>query len=102
MSEFHFAANRDELRTGECKAVSIGPHTVALCNVNGEFYAMDNTCPHRGGPLGDGTLAGPVITCPWHGWQFDVMTGQNRANAGCSIRLFETRTTGDAVEVRIQ
>ena len=45
---------------------------IALFNVDGTFYALDGVCPHQGGPLGQGTLEGCIVTCPWHGWQFDV------------------------------
>ena len=49
---------------------------VAVANVAGEFHVIDGLCPHQGGPLGTGTLCGTVLTCPWHGWQFDVTTGK--------------------------
>ncbi len=53
---------------------------IALFNVGGEICAMDNTCPHAGGPLGEGSLEGSVVTCPWHGWSFDVKTGECQNN----------------------
>ena len=48
----------------------------AVCNVGGVLYAVDNSCPHHGGPLGMGALHGHSITCPWHAWQFDCRTGK--------------------------
>ncbi|MEI6240405.1 MAG: Rieske 2Fe-2S domain-containing protein [Planctomycetia bacterium] len=51
---------------------------VALANVAGAWHAIDGLCPHQGGPLGTGRLCGTVLTCPWHGWQFDVTTGAHR------------------------
>ena len=68
-------AELNELKPGEGKVVMAGERELALFNVEGRFYAVDNTCPHRGGPLGEGMLDGPVVTCPWHGWKFDVTTG---------------------------
>ncbi len=53
---------------------------VALFNVGGTFHALDGICPHQGGPLGKGALAGCIVTCPWHGFQFDVTTGQHQAS----------------------
>ncbi len=53
----------------------IGGRVVALANVAGAWHAIDGLCPHQGGPLGTGRLCGTVLTCPWHGWQFDVTTG---------------------------
>lgn len=59
----------------ECVA---GDRIVAVFQVDGEFYALDGICPHAGGPLAKGELNGCVITCPWHGWQFDVRSGQHQ------------------------
>jgi nitrite reductase (NADH) small subunit len=55
-----------------------GDRIVALFNIGGKFFALDGVCPHQGGPLGKGQLAGCVVTCPWHGWQFDVRSGQHQ------------------------
>src|SRR5262245_10376200 len=55
-----------------------GNRVVALFNVDGNFYALDGVCPHQGGPLGKGKITGCVVTCPWHGWQFNVCTGQHQ------------------------
>jgi nitrite reductase/ring-hydroxylating ferredoxin subunit len=49
---------------------------IAIYNIDGEFYATDNFCPHRGAALSDGAICGHVIECSWHGWQFDVRTGE--------------------------
>ena len=62
----------------ECVA---GDRIVALYNIDGAFHALDGICPHQGGPLAKGQLTGCVVTCPWHGWQFDVTTGQHQINA---------------------
>jgi nitrite reductase/ring-hydroxylating ferredoxin subunit len=51
---------------------------IAIANVDGRFHAIDGLCPHQGGPLGAGLLCGTILTCPWHGWQFDVTTGRHR------------------------
>lgn len=48
---------------------------IALFNIEGKIFALNNLCPHRGGPLGEGELDGCIVTCPWHSWQFDVRTG---------------------------
>jgi nitrite reductase (NADH) small subunit len=72
---------------------------VALYNVDGEFYAIDGVCPHQGGPLGKGQLEGCVVTCPWHGWQFDVRDGQHQLNARMRQPRFEVRIENDAVMI---
>ena len=71
---------------GTGKVVQAGGKTIALFNVDGTFYALDNACTHRGGPLGEGRLAGTVVTCPWHGNQFDVTTGQVIVGTQCVRR----------------
>jgi nitrite reductase/ring-hydroxylating ferredoxin subunit len=63
---------------GTALEVVAGDRIVAVYNVQGEFFALDGVCPHQGGPLGKGCLKGHVVTCPWHGWQFDVRTGQHQ------------------------
>src|SRR5260221_2314936 len=65
---------------GTSKEVLADDQVVALFNVGGIFYALDGVCPHAGGPLGDGTLSGTTVTCPWHGLQFDVNSGKNCLN----------------------
>ena len=75
MADFKKALNKSQLPSGQARTVEIDGKAIALFNVDGEFYALDNACPHRGGPLGDGDLAGKEVTCPWHGWTFDVPTG---------------------------
>jgi len=57
-----------------------GGRAVAVCNVAGALYAIDGVCPHSGGPLGDGALDGPILTCPFHAWEFDCRTGVNAAD----------------------
>ncbi len=64
-----------DLSPGAGTLVDAAGRTLALFNVDGTLYALDNTCPHRGGPLAEGELDGPVVTCPWHGWRYDVTTG---------------------------
>lgn len=75
-------ARCEELPPGRCLSATAGEREVALFNVDGIFYALDNACPHRGGPLGEGDLKGFVVFCPMHAWQFDVRTGQCPTDPG--------------------
>ena len=68
-------AQTSELSPGTGKVVEADGRSIALFNVEGAYYAIDNTCPHRGGPLGEGQLTGESVTCPWHGANFNVKTG---------------------------
>ena len=67
----------DDLPVGSCKTIDLPEgRELALYNVNGEFYATENFCPHKGAPLSAGRLCEHTIECDWHGWQFDVRTGE--------------------------
>jgi nitrite reductase/ring-hydroxylating ferredoxin subunit len=73
-------AEENELAPGQSGEYLAGERIVALFNVDGTLYALDGICPHQGGPLGKGELAGCIVTCPWHGFQFDVTTGQHQTS----------------------
>ncbi|MFQ5707172.1 MAG: Rieske (2Fe-2S) protein [bacterium] len=94
-------ARKDELRPGESKVVAAKNRTIALYNVEGTFYATDNICPHKGGPLGEGELQGASITCPWHGWQFDVVCGANSVDSKMKLVTYEVHLDGDHVQIKI-
>jgi nitrite reductase (NADH) small subunit/3-phenylpropionate/trans-cinnamate dioxygenase ferredoxin subunit len=100
MSEFVFVARVADVKPGECKTVVVGDRDVALFNVGGRFYATDNTCPHRGGPLGEGALDGNIVTCPWHGWRFDVTTGVSPVVPTAKVETLECIVEGDDVKVK--
>jgi nitrite reductase/ring-hydroxylating ferredoxin subunit len=71
------AGRIEDFPEGTCKTIELSPEReIALYRVNGEFYATENFCPHKGAPLAGGKLCDHVIECEWHGWQFDVRTGQ--------------------------
>lgn len=80
MSEWIRIAAVSEIPPGACGEFIANGRVVALYNVAGQYHALDGICPHQGGPLGKGTLCGPVVTCPWHGFQFDVTTGQHQTS----------------------
>ena len=89
----HVVAPVGDIRAGECKLVSIAGRAIVVFNVGGEFFALNNRCPHRGGGLFDGIQTGLVeskepgqycysrpgemVKCPWHGWEFDIRTGKS-------------------------
>ena len=94
-------ASLDEVPPGTAIERAASGRVVALYNVDGELFALDGVCPHAGGPLGQGTLSGNVVTCPWHGWQFDVTTGLHCLNAGIQHPRFGVTVEGDDVFVEI-
>src|SRR5262245_10743333 len=100
MSTFVKACAVADVVPGTGKTITLEGQELALFNVDGTFYAIDNTCPHRGGPLGEGELEGCVVTCPWHAWQFDLSTGESITD-DMSVVRHETRIEGDDVLVAL-
>jgi nitrite reductase (NADH) small subunit len=76
--------------------------TLAVFNVDGQYYAVDNTCPHRGGPLGEGDLDGAVVACPWHGWAWDVTTGGNVNNPAVRVARYPVLVEDGEIFVGVQ
>ncbi len=99
---WHKVAKTDELPDGRVKSVAVGEKTVALTHFNGEYAAMDNKCPHQGGPLGEGSIEVGVdgkcwLRCPWHGWDFDPLTGEppgGHEDTGQEMFAVEVREDG--------
>jgi nitrite reductase (NADH) small subunit len=102
MTDFHEVAKTAELAVGRMKACSVGGRTIALYHTADGFFASDNQCPHRGGPLSEGDLLGNEIVCPWHLWGFDVATGVCNGNPEVAIATHEVRVEGDRVLVRLR
>ena len=97
MSEFVRVARQDELPLGSSKEVEVQGRLVALFNRDGQILALDGVCPHAGGPLSEGTIEGTVVTCPWHGWQFDLTTGHNVHNSKCVQQCYPVKTEGGEI-----
>ena len=103
MPEYVKVAQASELEPNRGKLVEVQGKKFALFNVDGKFYAIDNTCTHRGGPLSEGELKGDEVTCPWHGSRFNVKTGSVLTPpARQGVKTFPVRVTGDDVEVEIE
>ena len=100
MADFVTVARVDEIPPGTVKPVRAGEDEFALANYEGEFYATQPACLHLKGPLGQGTLEGAVLACPWHGWRYDVRTGLNDFDHAIQLETFEVRVEGDEVQVR--
>jgi nitrite reductase/ring-hydroxylating ferredoxin subunit len=98
---FEVVLHRDGLAPGQVTEVIIAGTAVAVARVEGAFFAMSNTCPHAGGPIGDGTMKGFTVTCPYHGWSYDVRDGKCFVNAEVRLPTYEVAVVGDAVCVRL-
>jgi len=99
MADFVKVAETTEIPPGTGKTVTVNGNTIALFNVDGTFYAIDNTCIHRGGPLGEGELSGKIVTCPWHGWQYDVTTGISTFNPMAKVACYQVKVEGNEIKV---
>jgi nitrite reductase (NADH) small subunit len=91
----------DAVPSGTSAEVVAEGRIFAVYNVDGVFHVMDGICPHAGGPLGKGTLCGNIVTCPWHGWQFDVSTGRHCLNQRLQQTRYEARIEGGKVVAEI-
>lgn len=98
MSTFVKACAVSEIAPGTGKTVTVDGMELALFNVGGTFYALDNQCPHRGGPLGEGEIEGCVVTCPWHAWQYDLATGESITD-DLKVARYDTKVEGGDVLV---
>jgi nitrite reductase (NADH) small subunit len=94
-------ARVDEVPPGTARIVRAGERELALYNVDGDFYATQSQCLHLKGPLGDGELDGPVITCPWHGWQYDVRTGENEFDLALQLETFTVVVENGEVKIAL-
>jgi nitrite reductase (NADH) small subunit len=94
---WHRIASVADCPPGKTLETVAGERVVALFNASGEFFALDGVCPHQGGPLSEGELSGCVVTCPWHGWQFDVRTGQHQFSRSVVQPRFETKIEDGSV-----
>ena len=102
MPEFITVATPDEIKPGERLVVEIGRQWVAIFNVDGTYYAIEDICPHDDGPLADGELNGCVIECPRHGATFDVTTGKVLSPpALVDVPTYEVRVQGDEIQVAV-
>jgi pyruvate oxidase len=106
--EWFRVADVDELPSGRVKTVTAGIHSMALTNINGQLTAMENRCPHQGGPLGEGSIEigndGQCwLRCPWHGWDFDPQTGRSPGgHEDTGQQLFPLEVRDDGVYVGVE
>jgi len=101
MSEWIKVLNKSDVPSNGGTIATVGDKQIAVFAISDTYYAIDNTCPHRGGPLGEGELEGSIVTCPWHGWQFDITTGKSPINPAACVQQFQTKVEGDDLLIKI-
>jgi len=95
------AAKATEIPPGQIREIQLQGTAIAVANVGGQFRAINNTCLHRGGPLGQGSLQGNVVTCPWHGWTYDVTSGKVTTNQTAGVACYPVELRGEDLYVDI-
>ena len=101
MPEYKKVATVQDIAPGQGKVVEMDGNSIAIWNLSGNFYAFQNVCPHRGGPVGEGELEGNVITCPWHGWSFDIVTGFSPVNPAAKLTRYDVQVDGADVKISV-
>ena len=86
---------------GNVAEVEVEGATVCLANIDGELSALDNICPHRQGPLGQGWIESGCVVCPWHSWMFHAKTGESEYPRGEHVTVYPLRTENDDILVEI-
>ena len=100
-AQFVTVARVEDVPPGTIVAVEAGGAPIALANVDGAYHAVQGECLHLQGPLGDGRLQGPVLTCPWHGWQYDVRTGENEFDRAICLRTYPVQVENGEIRVAV-
>jgi nitrite reductase/ring-hydroxylating ferredoxin subunit len=90
-----------DVKTGCGKGVEINGKNVAVFNVDGNYYAINDICGHRGGPLSEGEVDGTTVICPWHGWRYNVTSGENELIPALPTEKYAVQIDGDDILVDI-
>ena len=101
MTDKIFIADTKDCPIGSAREFVVDGQIFAVFNVDGSYHILDGVCPHQGGPLGKGELHGSVITCPWHGWSFDVETGKCKISEMIEQPKFEIHVVDDKIYAKI-
>lgn len=101
MATFTKVAETADIPPNAGVVVAAGGKALAILNAGGTYYAIDNTCMHRGGPLGEGQVEGTTVTCPWHGWRYDITTGAALTNPTIRVGCYPVKVDGTSILVEI-
>lgn len=94
-------AKKADVPPGTIREFEVEGKVLALANVDGQFHAINNACLHHGGPLADGPLEGTTVTCPWHGWEYDVRTGKVVQNPTVGVDCYAVEVRGEEIFVDV-
>lgn len=99
MSDFVTVAKVGAIPEGEGATFTVGERLVAVFNVDGQYHAIDDLCPHMGASLGAGHVEDGTVACPWHVWRFSVKDGTWCDNPKLKVKCFDVRVEGDEIQV---
>lgn len=99
--EYLPVAEAAEVPKDGVKVITVAGTPIALLNVGGEIFALEHSCPHQGGPIGEGEVCGMTITCPWHDWKFDIRTGANDRDPTILAKTYAVRVVEGMVLVEV-
>jgi NAD(P)H-dependent nitrite reductase small subunit len=95
------AGTVSDLEEGIGKLVETESKRIALFKVDGKFYAVEEVCPHRGGPLSEGDIEECEVVCPWHGWRFNLETGISPVNPNVKIETYAVKVEGSDLFIEV-
>jgi nitrite reductase/ring-hydroxylating ferredoxin subunit len=101
VADYETVAKLEDIEPGELASVKVGETEHAHARVDGEVYAVQGHCLHLQGPLCEGRLKGHMLSCPWHGWQYDVRTGENEFDRAIRLETYEVRIEDGDVRVAL-
>ncbi len=102
MGKFIKVASKNEIPSGQAKAVDADGKKIAVFNVNNQYFAIDDECTHAGGPLSEGSLEGKTVVCPWHGASFDITSGEVLGEpADEGVKSYKVIVEGDDIKVDV-
>ncbi len=101
MTEFVKVARRADLGPGRGMVAVVNGIRIALFNCEGSIHAIRGICPHMGGELWEGLLNGDIVSCPWHGWRFNVKTGKSPDAEVVAVRSYEVKVDGEDIYVGV-
>lgn len=101
MPDFITVCKEADLPAGTARKVQVAGKDIAIYNIAGKFYATQQECLHRQGPLDEGELKNTTVTCPWHGWQYDVTTGESLFNRAQKLQTYAVKVEGGEIKVAV-
>lgn len=101
MANFVKVAKREEIPNRRGKLVKVEGKDIAVLNADGQFFAVDNACPHRNGPLSEGETYGTKVVCPWHGYEYELTDGQCVDFPEVKIGCYQVKVEGDDILVSV-